>query len=355
MRAYYAMRYRLMFLTLGVLGSEVTPATPSHAAPPTVEDSIPARVLDAPQKTIVTLVVENDSLGGGTDKNYTSGVRINFTNVQAKFPDIAHTIDRLIPTFEINKTSSIYYSLGQSIYSPRDITLKAADPDDRPWAAFLYGSMGMATLTDNHTDEVEVTLGVVGPAALGEQAQTFIHKHVTDSPKPEGWSHQLKNEPGVMLAWQRGWPMFMNGHIESNSWALKPYFGATVGNIRTYGDVGFTLSLSPYDSKWQDTPVRVRPAMPGTGIYEIPRNKWSWDLFSGLEGRAVAHDIFLDGNTFTNSASTEKRNFVADATAGAALTYNNTRISYTLVYRTKEFVAQDNPEIFGALSLGVRF
>ena len=213
----------------------------------------------------------------------------------------------------------------------------------------------MATLTDNHTDEVEATLGVVGPAALGRQAQSFIHKYLTDSPKPEGWSHQLKNEPGIMLAWQRGWPMFMSGHIESNFWSIKPYFGATVGNIRTYGDAGFTLSLSPYDSKWQDTPVRVRPAMPGTGIYEIPRNKWSWDIFSGIEGRAVAHDIFLDGNTFANSYSVQKNNFVADATAGVAFTYNNTRISYTLVYRTKEFKLQDDPEVFGALSLGVRF
>jgi lipid A 3-O-deacylase len=327
----------------------------ANAAEPTVEQSVPDRILDTPEKRIITLVIENDSIGGGTDENYTSGVRINFTNVGAKFPDIAHKIDRLIPTFEINKTSSLYYSLGQSIFAPKDITQAAFNPDDRPWAGFLYGSLGMATLTDNHTDEVEATLGVVGPAALGEQAQKFVHKHLTDSPNPEGWSHQLKNEPGLMLAWQRAWPGIMNGRIANNYWALKPYVGATVGNIRTYGDVGFSIRLSPYESKWQDMPVRVRPAMPGTGIYEIPRNKWSWALFSGLEARAVARDIFLDGNTFADSHSVEKKDLVADATAGLALTYNNTRISYTLVYRTKEFHLQEDPQIFGALSLGVRF
>lgn len=327
----------------------------AYAAEPTVEQSIPDHILDAPEKRIITLVIENDSIGGGTDENYTSGVRVNFTKVNAKFPDIAHKIDRLIPTFEINKTSSLYYSLGHSIFAPRDITRSSVNPDDRPWAGFLYGSLGMATLTDNHTDEVEATLGVVGPAALGEQAQKFVHKNLTDSPKPEGWSHQLKNEPGLMLAWQRGWPGAMNGRIANNYWDLKPYLGATVGNIRTYGDVGFSIRLSPYESKWQDMPVRVLPAMPGTGIYEIPRHKWSWTLFSGLEARVVAHDIFLDGNTFAKSHSIEKKNFVADATAGAAITYNNTRISYTLVYRTKEFELQDQPEVFGALSLGVRF
>ena len=352
------MRLKPLLLIITIPGLWVSCSFCAFAqvsAVPTVEQSVPNRVLDTPQKKIITLVVENDSLGGGTDKNYTSGVRINYTNIGAKFPDIAYKIDRLVPTFEINKTSSIYYSLGQSIYTPRDITLATSNPDDRPWAAFLYGSLGMVTLTDNHTDEVEATLGIVGPAAMGEWAQKSIHKHLTDSPDPEGWSHQLKNEPGFMLAWQRGWPMFMNGHIGDNFWALKPYLGVTVGNVKTCSDAGFTLSLSPSESKWQDAPIRVRPAMPGTGIYEIPQNKWSWALFSGLEARAVAHDIFLDGNTFANSHSIEKNIFVADANAGAALTYNNTRISYTVVYRTKEFDSQDSPEIFGALSVGVRF
>lgn len=348
------MRNNLAFFILTLLGLWVTVA-PCAYAEPTIEQSIPQKVLSTPKKKIVTLIVENDSLGGGTDQNYTSGVRINYTNTDVTFPQIAHRIDRLIPTFEINRTSSIYYSFGQNIYSPRDITRTSLNPDDRPWAGFLYGTLGMVTLTDNHTDEVEATLGIVGPAALGELTQKFVHKHLTDSITPEGWENQLKNEPGAMLAWQRSWPMAINGLVNDNFWSVKPYAGATVGNIYTYGDVGFTLRLSPYDSRWQDTPLRVRPSMPGTGIYDISNNNWSWALFSGIEARAVARNIFLDGNTFTDSHSVDKKPFVFDATAGAALTYKNTRLSYTLVYRTDEFEMQKEPEIFGALSLGLRF
>lgn len=327
------------------------------AEPPekTVKQTIPHRVLNEPKRNIITIVMENDSIGSGSDKNYTSGASINYTDVNAKFPKIAHRIDKLIPTFEINQTSSIHYSLGQTIFTPKDISQTVANPNDRPWAAFLYGTMGMITLTDNHTDEVEVTLGMVGPAALGEQSQKFIHKNITDSPTPKGWDNQLKNEPGLMLGWQRAWPMFLKEQTGHYFWSLKPYVGATVGNIRTYGNAGFTVRVSPSDSKWQDTPIRIRPAMPGSGIYEIHRNKWSWSLFTGLETRAVTRNIFLDGNTFTDSNSIDKKSFVADATAGASLTYNNTRISYTLIYRTKEFETQDDPQVFGALSVGVRF
>ena len=346
------MRSLLFFSLILFLGLSAVAAADE---PKTVEQSIPDRVLNAPEDMLITFVVENDSIGSGTDKNYTSGVRVNFTDMHAALPEMAYKIDKLIPMFDINKTTSLYYSLGQNIYTPRDIAQSAANPNDRPWAAFLYGSMGMVTLTGNHTDEVEATVGVIGPLALGEEAQRFIHTHLTNSPIPEGWSHQLKNEPGGMLAWQRAWPLAASGKVVNNFWSVKPYFGTTVGNIRTYADTGFTIRLSPYDSRWQDTPIRVRPAMPGTGIYEIPENKWSWELFSGLEGRAVVHDITLDGNTFADSYSIEKKPYVADASAGFAVTYNKTRISYALVYRTKEFVRQDHPEVFGAVSLGVRF
>ena len=102
------MQYKFVFVIIGIIGALAAFRASSYAAAPTVEQSVPDRVLNAPQKNIITLVVENDSFGGGTDKNYTSGVRINFTDVNAKFPDIAYKIDKLIPTFEINKTSSIY-------------------------------------------------------------------------------------------------------------------------------------------------------------------------------------------------------------------------------------------------------
>lgn len=321
----------------------------------TIEKQIPKHVLKDKRNKIFTLVMENDMFGGGTDRNYTSGIRLNYTEVGAKFPAIAHKLDKLIPTFRINRTSSIMYSFGQNLYTPRDITQAVADPNDRPWAAFLYGSIGMVTLTDNHTDEIEATLGVVGPLALGEQAQKLIHKNISNSPIPRGWDNQLKNEPGVMLGWQRGWPMKLKGHIGKKFWSVKPYVGTTLGNVKTYANAGFTLRLSPADSIWQDSPIRVRPAMPGTGIYEIPPHNWSWSFFTGLETRAVARDIFLDGNTFANSPSVDKKTLVTDATAGVSTTYKNTRISYTLVYRTKEFALQDRPEIFGAISAGIRF
>jgi lipid A 3-O-deacylase len=320
----------------------------------TVEQQVPQSVTNSLQDNVITVNIEND-LFTGEDSNYTSGVRLTYLDISSDFPEFAKDLADFVPSFDINDTSSLFYSLGQNIFTPKDITASVQDPDDRPWAAFLYGSMGMVTFTDNHTDEIEATLGVVGPAALGEEAQKFIHKNLSNSPEPMGWDNQLHNEPAVMLGWQRTWPQYMSGDVMGLFGSIAPYTGVTVGNVYTYGDVGVNFRLGPDSEKWQDTPTRVRPAMPGTGFFEIPEDDWSWYLFAGAEGRVVGRDIFLDGNTFEDSHSVDKNYLVGDANAGLALTYGKMRVSFTWVYRTKEFKTQDDPETFGSVSIGYRF
>ncbi len=332
-------------------------ATPEGPPEPTLQDQAEAAVKNnAPEhRRIVTAVYENDLIGSGEDQYYTSGVRLGYIDIGAEFPSFAYHLADLIPTFTINDTSSIFYSIGQNIYTPQDITQRAQGEDDRPWAGYLYASMGMVTFTDDHTDELELSLGVVGPSAMGEQAQKFIHRHLTDSPMPKGWSNQLKDEPALTLGWQRAWPSFYSADAGFLVTTVSPYVGATVGNVYDFVNGGISVRISPSSEKWQDVPMRVRPAMPGTGFFELPEKRWSWYLFGGLEGRAIARNIFLDGNTFRDSDSVDKEYFVGDANIGAALTYDQMRFSYTFVYRTKEFETQDDNTMFGALSVGYRF
>jgi hypothetical protein len=335
--------------------------TPSLAAEgtvetvPSVQNTVTNAILKDPRNQIITAVYENDMIGSGKDGEYTSGVRLGYLDLNAEFPDIAYTIADVIPTFDINDSSSIFYSLGQNIFSPRDIALNPTDAAQRPYAGFLYGSIGMMTFTGNHSDEVELTLGIVGPGSLAENTQKFIHKHVTDSPMPKGWGAQLENEPGIMLAWQRAHPAALKGIAGPLHWSTTPHYGLTLGNVYTFANAGFNVQLRPNNGALQDAPVRVRPAMPGSGYFDIPEKKWGWYLFAGVDGRALARNIFLDGNTFEDSPSVDKNHFVFDSNAGLALTYDKYRISYTLVHRTKEFKEQDEAQVFGVITLGHRF
>ncbi len=352
---FAASMYVLLFAVFFVTPA---PASAQDIAAPheetTVEAQIPDNLLSVDNDKIVTLAVENDSLGGGSDRHFTSGVRATYLDLGAEFPDIAYRIADLIPTFRINRTSSIIYSLGQNLYTPEDITSRAPDPDDRPWAAYLYGSIGMASLTDNHIDEIEASLGVVGPWAQGEETQSFVHS-LLPSPEPKGWDNQLKNEPGITLSWQRRWLEPVSFQMDDAFFTLDPYAGLTLGNVYTYANSGFTFRLGSKSARWQDVPLRVRPAMPGTGFFSTPPRGWDVYLFGGIEGRAVARNIFLDGNTFRDSPQVDKKPFVADANLGVGVTVGAVRVSYTIILRSEEFKGQDRTDMFGALSLGLRF
>lgn len=322
---------------------------------PTPEQVVSERISSNAKKDYLSISIENDNLGGGTDQFYTSGVRLTYFNAGTDVPNFMHFVDDYIPTFDINETTSTFFTIGQNIYTPQDITVSRNQDDDRPWAAFLYGSIGLLSLQNQHIDELELTLGVVGPEALGEQTQKMIHRHVSNSPIPKGWKNQLDTEPALNLLWQRRWPRAFRYDVGDYRLRAEPNIAVSLGNVHTYAGTGVMFSFAPNKGILQDVPPRVRPSPPGTGYFETPEENWSWQLFAGLDGRAVARNIFLDGNTFSDSHSVDKEYFVGDVTGGLAITLGDYRLSYSLNYRSDEFERQSDDSVFGSVTLSTRF
>lgn len=340
------MLYRLPLIIALLLPASVA----SAGAEERVSDDFPRRLLEGEDQSYVSLTLENDLFGRGTDRNYTNGIRIGWFDAGRKPPGITDDLEHFLPLLDVNDTTSVTYSLGHNLYTPEDIGSPELDPDDRPWAAFAYASMGMVTLDDDYLDEYEITLGVVGPLAFGEPIQNTVHD-IIGSPEPRGWDNQLKNEPGAILSWQRRWPKSLRQDLAGTYLSLTPHVGLTAGNIYTYTNAGTTFKVSSRYGRWADKPLMVRPAIPGTGFFPKAMGPY-WEVFVALEGRAMGRNIFLDGNTFADSHSVDKKTLVGDLSAGITATWGKIRVGYTLVYRTREFAGQDDPQIFGAMSIG---
>ena len=78
---------------------------------------------------------------------------------------------------------------------------------------------------------------------------------------------------------------------------------------------------------------------------------------AGVEGRAVAYNVFFDGNTFVSSPSVKHQVFVADLVAGAEIfTQYGSRLTFTITKRTQEFPNQPgHGDLFGSIEARVQF
>jgi len=70
---------------------------------------------------------------------------------------------------------------------------------------------------------------------------------------------QLKNEPGLMLAWGGAWPGASASSRSDYTQGRSRTQAVTCGNIYTYANTGLSLRLCPYSGRFQDDPIRVRP------------------------------------------------------------------------------------------------
>ncbi len=305
-----------------------------------------------PQVGVFSFVLEND-LFYSTDRRYTNGARFSYLTPKNGEPEWLRDLAYEVPMLAWHSDIRVEYALGQNMYTATNKLVRDPPRDDRPYAGWLYGSVGVVARTNNVLDQFLVSVGVVGPASLAHETQDFIHS-IVSSPLAEGWDTQLKNEPTLQFTYQRSWQSPEFKLPAGFGVDATPHAGAAIGNVYDYANLGVMFRFGqnlPIDYG----PPRVQPSLPGSGYFEKAPGGFGWYLFAGVDGRAVAHNIFLDGNTFRDSRSVKKETFVGDAQFGLAVVVDGVRLAYTHVLRTREYAGQDTDDQFGAFSVSFAF
>ena len=319
-------------------------------------------VSDRPdQQGVVSLVVENDSLSSGADRNYTSGIELSYTSpTNARIPPWLDNAARPFTQFFSNAEPAFWgVSLGQSLFTPNDIEASPAPPDQHPYAGWLYMQLMVAAEqrpigdVGGHLDTYELEFGMVGPSALGEQSQEGIHQ-ILGAPHPKGWASQLHDEFAFAGSFDRRWRWRPRELPIDHAlvFDLTPQAGFTVGTLRDEARLGVIARIGN-KLTGDYGPPRVRPSL--AGVEHFYDESFAWSIFVGAEGRAVARDLFLDGNTFRDSAHVERIPLVGDFQAGFSMSLHEWRMTYTFVWRTDEFTTQHGRQDFGSLSFSRRF
>jgi len=313
----------------------------------------PASAQQGDPEGVFTFVVENDTLAGGnSDKHYSSGLRLGYLTPDSGGPQALWELGQYVPLIDLKARRRMGFAIGHNIYTPENKDVTFRQFNDRPYAAFLYAGLAYQSQSDTRLDTVELDVGVVGPWALGEEIQNNFHRLI-GSGESKGWGNQLDNEPGIALVFERKW-RFLAETAGGYGIDLMPHISGSVGNVLTYGGAGLTFRIGE-DLAVDFGPPRIRPALPGSASFDKPLDRLAWYLFAGAEARGILRDITLDGNTFGSEQSIEKKPFVLDFQAGIAIVIRQTRISYTQVFRTREFEGQARPDYFGSISISTKF
>jgi len=305
------------------------------------------------ENATLSVTLENDYFAS-TDRNYTNGLRVAY--VSAPRPQggyagfLARRILRQGPGGEVR----VGYAAGQSIYTPEDTETVDLLPDQHPYAGWLYAEHSVIAVDRLSFQRLTTQVGVVGPSAGAENAQNSYHEWIGGR-EVRGWRNQLEDEFGFAATYEKGRVLFDTPELfglESDATLIA---GATAGNVLTEGKIGGMVRFGRNLAS-DAGPPRVRPALAGGGFFDKSVGS-SWYVFVGAQGRAVAWNIFLDGNSFAGDREpqVERRQFVADLQAGAVARIGRVQFAYQFVTRTEEFETQTERQAFGAISAAVAF
>lgn len=327
--------------------------------------SAPAAAADGDRPGTLNLAIENDRVAN-TDRHYTHGSYASYVTGKGEVPDWARPATRRLPLLA-GPVDRLGVVLGQTMFTPDDIAAARLIEDDRPYAGYLYTGvqayaeqLGGAARHGAQLDGLqlwELDLGLVGPASEADDVQTMVHELI-DAQRPNGWDHQLANEPVANLYYTRYWRFLAALDDDGHQAALIPQAEAALGNAYTYAAAGLSFALGRnLRANWGA--ARIRPNVRAAGFSDPRRGgageDWHWSAFVGVQGRAVARNVFLDGNAFDDSHSVDKKPLVGELQAGITLAWRRYQLAFTQVLRTREFERQPEADIFGAVTLSVTF
>ncbi len=209
---------------------------------------------------------------------------------------------------------------------------------------YLYGAL---TFQRDHTlqqrqiyDTLELQLGVIGESSGAVVVQINWHKFIGVE-RPNEWDNQLPDEPAFLVKFKREWPGWREWRLNDlgTHLRLRPFMEGQAGTIAVRAKAGLETRIG---HNMKDDPLR--------GDWSAD-DKATWFAFINANGSAVAHNIFLDGTVFRNSASVPQKHFVAKLRYGVTLQWQRFFLTFAEIWQSKEFDGQPKGHRYSAIRL----
>ena len=309
---------------IGIEGENSTKTAP-------VDEAIAGSVIflqpDYKPHRFFTFTFQNDVFLN-RDFGYTNGA--GFTFGKGPFLSFDGNVNPLVDRLSRNlyirtmpdKVHGIANMLFQRMQTPEDLTISTPQLDDFPYVGLLALQTTLYAYDRNQSDQFSSYLGMVGPAALAEETQTFVHS-IIGSEEPQGWDTQIDNELVFKLEAVRVKKLYRNYYSDNLGIDLVGIGHLGLGTISSEALVGLAVRWGS-NLEFSHATFSLQPDRQVNSLTLSPSNNFF--TFVGVQGGYFANDIMIDGNTFRDSQSIPLRHEYNQVTAGVV--FKHGKLSY---------------------------
>ena len=301
----------------------------------------------------ITYTLDND-LFLGNDSGYTNGLYIALYDTKEKdsLPKPSWMLKPL--EWTISKEGSLAsinsYTIGQSMFTPEDITIANPGADDLPYSGLLFLNNSYLVVNDTFADKIGTTLGIVGPSSFAEDAQKLVHKAI-GADDPLGWDTQLEDELVFQFERSRAWRTWVS---DNERWDLVTSAELSLGTLSSSVATGLMIRYGSglKGSYASNLFIKTRTTNPLSF-------DGHWNVYIGINAGYQFNMIFLDGNTFRNGRSIDYKQESIGTTLGFSYSWNE--YSFAFALNDLNILSEESEEQlegltqYGTLTFAVKF
>jgi len=294
----------------------------------------------------VSVVWQNDVFLNVDGGGYTNGAFISLFDVSAEGsevytePYLTRTLSWMLDEKDMAFSEQ---TLGQMMITPKDIKKSIPDAKDVPYAGLLFYRASHVVVDANRADMVTVIVGMVGPSSHAEDTQKFVHK-VVDSPDPQGWDYQIKDQFVMALGRSALWR-----HELSDSTDLVILAAAQVGNLKS--SVSGSAILR-WGSGLSESFVTSTLSYGGTTTPMAVNG--GWNVYAGIESGYVFNDIFVNGDTPYKRQFSELHHEQFAVVSGISYAWQDVSVTFAFQDIKPVDTVDQSRDRFGSISLAFR-
>jgi lipid A 3-O-deacylase len=297
------------------------------------------------------VTLENDRfVNHGTDRWFTNAVQLSWlvespTQAEAPFSRATLDLGDYVLGDPVAESAggkrSVVWTLGQNIYTPREIARATPQRGDRPWAGWLYIGATVRGFKGKHYQQSDIKLGCIGPCSQAGQVQRWVHKGL-DATYPAGWEQQLRTRGAVQLSHMQLWRSgdAQGKQDQDDRFGFHYGFAVNAGSLRNYGTL---MAGMVFGSLQGNNPVF---ALANEGDLVIQNFADTdalkrWLLFANISGTVVESNRLITGRTPYGRSEIGLRRWVAAWQWGFSAPldrwFSGTQLVFSQTSRSSEF------------------